>query len=126
MAKFVLGIAAALAALAIGGGLFIESGYYDIGADDHHTKLILAIIERLRERSIEVRARAIPVPALEDPRGVATGARRYAELCAGCHLAPGVTKSDLRPGCIRIRRTSRRRRCSRRSAPSGSSSTASK
>ncbi|MGC1520814.1 MAG: hypothetical protein WA803_04675 [Steroidobacteraceae bacterium] len=24
--------------------------------------------------------------------------RRYAELCAGCHLAPGVTQSDIRPG----------------------------
>ena len=29
---------------------------------------------------------------------VAAGAERYAALCVGCHLAPGVTKSDLRPG----------------------------
>jgi mono/diheme cytochrome c family protein len=98
MAKFALGMVAALAALVIGGGLFIESGSYDIGADDHHTKWVLASIERLRERSIEVRARTIQVPSLEDPRGVATGARRYAALCAGCHLAPGATKSDIRSG----------------------------
>lgn len=42
--------AIALAALAISGGaVFIGSGVYDIGADDHHTKLVLALIERLRE-----------------------------------------------------------------------------
>jgi mono/diheme cytochrome c family protein len=98
MAKFALGIAAALAVLAIGGGLFIESGYYDIGADDHHTKWVLAMIERLRERSIEARAHTLQVPSLDDPRGVALGARRYAALCAGCHLAPGAAKSDIRSG----------------------------
>ncbi|MDP9011844.1 MAG: cytochrome c [Pseudomonadota bacterium] len=26
------------------------------------------------------------------------GAQHYASLCVGCHLAPGVTKSDIRPG----------------------------
>jgi mono/diheme cytochrome c family protein len=99
MAKFALGIVAALAALVIGGGLFIESGGYDIGADDHHTKWVLALIERLRERSIEVRARSLEVPTtLEDPGGIAQGAQRYAALCAGCHLAPGAAKSDIRSG----------------------------
>jgi mono/diheme cytochrome c family protein len=28
----------------------------------------------------------------------AAGANRYEALCVGCHLAPGVTKSDIRPG----------------------------
>ena len=97
--KSALVIAATLAALAIGGGWFIESGYYNIGADDHHTKWVLALIERVRERSIAVRARSLEVPAtLEDPRGIAQGAQRYAALCAGCHLAPGATRSDVRAG----------------------------
>ena len=42
----------ALALLALGGAAFIGSGIYNIGADDHHTKLVLAIIEQLRDRSI--------------------------------------------------------------------------
>jgi hypothetical protein len=47
-------VAVTLAALAISGGaVFIGSGVYDIGADDHHTKFVLAVIERLRDRSIE-------------------------------------------------------------------------
>jgi mono/diheme cytochrome c family protein len=96
--KMGLVVAGTLAALALGGALYIGSGIYNIGADDHHTKIVLAIIEQLRERSIAVRARATDVPNLEDPTRIAAGAERYAALCAGCHLAPGVTKSDIRPG----------------------------
>jgi mono/diheme cytochrome c family protein len=92
------GITVTIAAFAIGIVLFVESGVYDIGADDHHTKLVLAIIEQLRDRSIAAHATTIDVPSLEDPKGIAGGARRYAALCVGCHLAPGVTKSDLRMG----------------------------
>jgi mono/diheme cytochrome c family protein len=91
-------IAAMLALGAIGAGVFIESGYYDIGADDHHTKIMLAIIEQLRERSIGARTSALDLRYVEDPARVAAGAERYAALCVGCHLAPGVTKSDIRPG----------------------------
>jgi mono/diheme cytochrome c family protein len=90
--------AATLTAFAIGAALFIRSGYYDIGADDHHTKLVLAVIEQLRERSIAVRARRVEVQYVVDPSRIAAGAQRYATLCVGCHLAPGVTKSEIRPG----------------------------
>jgi mono/diheme cytochrome c family protein len=91
-------VAATLVALAIGAALFVGTGVYNIGADDHHTRIVLTIIEQLRNRSIAVRARAIAVPNLEDPRSIETGAAHYATLCAGCHLAPGVTKSDIRAG----------------------------
>jgi len=77
---------------------FVFSGVYNIGADDHHTKLVLAAITQLRDSSIAVRASKVEVPNLEDPAKIAAGADRYALLCVGCHLAPGVTKSDLRPG----------------------------
>jgi len=91
--------AATLAAFAIGGGaVFVGSGVYDIGADDHHTKLTLAMIEQLRERSIEARIHGLEIRTISDPARIAAGAQRYAALCVGCHLAPGVTKSDIRPG----------------------------
>ena len=92
-------VAVTVAALAISGGaVFIGSGVYDIGADDHHTKFALAVIERLRDRSIEARTRRVEVQTVSDPARIAAGAQRYAALCVTCHLAPGVTKSDLRPG----------------------------
>lgn len=92
------GVAGTLAALALAVAVFIYSGVYDIGADDHHTKLVLAVIETLRERSISVRADSINVPSLEDRAQIAAGAARYSTLCVSCHLAPGVDKSALRPG----------------------------
>ena len=92
-------VAVTLAALAISAGaVFIGSGVYDIGADDHHTKFVLAVIELLRDRSIEARTRRVEVHTVSDPARIAAGAQRYAALCVTCHLAPGVTKSDLRPG----------------------------
>jgi mono/diheme cytochrome c family protein len=91
-------VAGTLGALAVGAGVFVASGIYNIAADDHHTRIVLALIDQLRERSIEARSRAIAVPNLEDPKSITNGAGHYAALCIGCHLAPGVTKSDLRPG----------------------------
>jgi hypothetical protein len=54
-----LAVTGILAILAGGGAAFIGSGVYNIGADDHHTKPVLAIIETLRERSIGVRVASI-------------------------------------------------------------------
>src|ERR1700733_7241007 len=93
-----LGVAVAIALIVIGGAAFVTSGVYDIGADDHHTAIVLTIIEELRERSIGTRADSIAVPRLDAPSKVTAGAARYSTLCVGCHLAPGVTSSDLRKG----------------------------
>jgi mono/diheme cytochrome c family protein len=99
MLRVTVAVAATFALMAIGGAMFIGSGMYNIGADDHHTKIVLAIIAQLRERSIAARSASIWVPPnLEDPAYVADGAQHFAVLCVGCHLAPGVSKSDLRAG----------------------------
>ncbi len=97
--KTCLVTAVALVAFGIGAGaVFVGSGVYNIGADDHHTKLTLTMIEHLRERSIEARIRGLEIHPIFDPARIAAGAQRYAALCVGCHLAPGVTKSDIRLG----------------------------
>jgi mono/diheme cytochrome c family protein len=59
---------------------------------------VLAIIEQLRDRSIAARSNSIEARYVEDPQRIALGAQRYAVLCVACHLAPGVTKSDIRQG----------------------------
>ena len=91
-------LAGVLAVIALAGGGFIASGLYNIGADDHHTAAVLALLTSLRERSIAVRADALALPPLDDEGKVAAGARRYAALCVECHLAPGVSHSELRSG----------------------------
>jgi len=98
IARLGLVAAATLLVLAIGAAVFVGSGVYNIGADDHHTRIVLTIIEQLRNRSIAVRAHGIEVPNLDDPTNIAAGAQHYAALCIGCHLAPGVRKSEIRTG----------------------------
>ena len=52
-------VAATLALMAIGAVVFIGSGIYNIGADDHHTRVVLAVITQLRDRSIVARSRIV-------------------------------------------------------------------
>ena len=85
-----------VAAFAFGG--FVWSGVYNIGADDAHTGPVYATLEALRERSIEVRASKLDVPDLDDPARVTQGAGNYAAMCVGCHLAPGMTGTELSLG----------------------------
>ena len=83
---------------ALGAALFVASGFYNIGADDHHTKATLTLITQLRDRSIQARLGSIQPQLAATPAMIQSGAEHYAALCVGCHLAPGVTKSDLRTG----------------------------
>jgi mono/diheme cytochrome c family protein len=96
--KVILTVIAVFLLGALGAALFVESGFYDIGADDHHTKAVLALITQLRNRSIEVRLREIKPQLESTPAMIKSGAQHYATLCVGCHLAPGLLKSDLRTG----------------------------
>jgi mono/diheme cytochrome c family protein len=91
--------AAALAAGAFAGlGAYIYSGQYNIAADEPHWFTTAKIIETLRDRSIERRARDIIIPELEDTRLVLKGAGQYEAMCVGCHLAPGMDNSEIRQG----------------------------
>jgi mono/diheme cytochrome c family protein len=91
-------IAGILVAVVVVSTIFVGSGVYNIGADDHHTALVLAAIEQPRDRSIAAHSSSIEVKVIQDPQRIEIGAQRYAALCMGCHLAPGVTKADVRVG----------------------------
>ena len=84
--------------LLIGAGGFVYSGLYPIGADDEHTAPVTWVLTTLRERSIERAARDIEVPDLSDPALLLKGGPDYNDMCAGCHLQPGITSSDLSIG----------------------------
>lgn len=75
---------------------FIYSGIYNIGADDPHTRFVYNAVETLRDRSIAARAQSITAPPLDDSDLLLSGGPDYAEMCAGCHLQPGVTTSEFR------------------------------
>ncbi len=76
----------------------ISLGVYNFAADAPHTQLVADLIDYARDRSVEERAEDIAVPNLDDPKMIAAGAGHYAEMCTGCHLAPGMADNEMRPG----------------------------
>ena len=88
--------------LVVIGGLcsvaFIYFGLFNAAADVPHSQLVYNLMETVRQRSIAVRAKDIVVPPLDDPKLVADGAGHYSAMCTGCHLAPGMAESEIRPG----------------------------
>jgi mono/diheme cytochrome c family protein len=64
-----------------------------------HNRVTDWLIDNLRDRSIAVRARSIEVPGdLADRKRISAGAGLYTEMCSGCHLAPGMDKTELSQG----------------------------
>ena len=122
---------AIIVALALLG--FIYSGIYPIGADVPHARITSLLLETLRERSIEEASARIAVPPLDDAAMIARGGAEYDEMCAGCHLKPGLENTELRmglypqpPNLSTDRDRTRSMRPPRRLYISGSSSTASR
>lgn len=98
MKRWLIPVTVFAGAIAVSSGAYIYSGLYDIGADAPHWFMTAQIIETLRERSIEIRAKDIEVPNLKNPLLVLRGAAHYDAMCAGCHLAPGKRNTEIRLG----------------------------
>ncbi len=82
--------AAVVAVQAIGVALFLVSGVYNMGADDHHTASVAALIEVLRERAINRHARDIPVPVdLADSKRIAPGRQGLRQAVRRLSSGPG-------------------------------------
>jgi mono/diheme cytochrome c family protein len=91
-----IGIGAlAFAALVI---VYLATGFYNVGADSEHTGLMRLALAAVRERSIDAHADDVTVPPLDNAKMIADGASDYDEMCTGCHLAPGMTENEMRPG----------------------------
>ena len=77
----------------------VYSGVYDIGADRPHWGVTTEVVETLRERSIAHQSTGIVVPTdLDAETRVRSGAQHYAQMCAACHLTPGMRSTELRQG----------------------------
>lgn len=88
-----------LAVIAAFGGIFIFAGVYNIGADAPHSSVISGVLEALRENAVARHSRNVVVPKdLNDPRRIEAGAGLYQEMCTGCHLGPGLERSELSQG----------------------------
>lgn len=98
MTKVIRAAIVAVVIVLAGAGAFVFSGVYDVGADTPHWALTRKAIEVVRDRAIAVRANDIQVPDLTGEQLILKGAGQYAAMCANCHLAPGKSESEIRPG----------------------------
>jgi mono/diheme cytochrome c family protein len=92
------GAAILLAVIVATAALMAVSGLFDVVADSPHSALAYSVIHYVRERSVDVRARNVSVPALSDPKMLVEGVEHYDAMCTGCHLAPGMSENEMRPG----------------------------
>jgi mono/diheme cytochrome c family protein len=91
-------LAGVMAMVVVIAAIYLYSGWYDIGADSPHWRFTTSIIETVRERSIKRHAAEIRVPDLTKQELILKGAGQYAAMCTQCHLAPGKSQSEIRPG----------------------------
>lgn len=83
----------------LGGLAFAYSGFYNVAADDPHTRPVYTLMETVRSRSIAARASKLEAPAdLTSEARIRQGAGNYNAMCMGCHLAPGMAETELSRG----------------------------
>jgi mono/diheme cytochrome c family protein len=87
-------------AIIIGGFVaYLYSGSFDIAATQDNPGWVDWMVVTARRHSIQARVGDIQVPDnLDNQQMIATGAKHYAAMCAGCHLAPGKDDSEIRAG----------------------------
>ena len=91
-------VAGALLALLAVVAVAIYAGLYNIAADVPHTPPVYWLLETIRDRSVAARARDIVPNDLDDANRISKGAGQYAEMCSGCHLAPGMKRTEISRG----------------------------
>lgn len=96
--KLVRTLVVVLVLSVLGVAAFVYSGVFDVAADIPHSQIVYRLLEETRQHAIAARASGIVVPPLDDPKRIADGGEHYAAMCKGCHLAPGIPKSELRDG----------------------------
>ncbi len=97
--KTLMTIAVTLLICVLSGLGLMYAGAFSVAADEPHWGLTSKLLETARERGVERGARGIALPAdLADAKLISSGAAEYAEMCASCHLAPGVKETELRAG----------------------------
>jgi len=74
-------------------------GLFNVAADTPHSESVFWFLKSVRDQSIAVRAKDIVVPSdLADTQRISRGAGQYVEMCAECHLGPGMKRTEVSRG----------------------------
>ncbi|MGY1424272.1 c-type cytochrome [Lysobacter sp. A289] len=86
-------VLAVVAAIGLGGLLFVTAGLMPIAASAGHWPITRVFLQFTMRRSVATHTIGIAVPALDDPAMVLKGAGHYASGCLPCHGAPGQPRA---------------------------------
>ena len=92
--KFLLGALFTVFVAIVSVFAIVTSGVVYVGADQEHSPMMFSFLETARNRSIANASKDIVVPDLEQV-DISSGGADYKDMCAGCHLSPGVDKTDF-------------------------------
>ncbi len=93
--KFLLGALFTVFVAIVSVFAVVTSGVVNVGADQEHSPMMFSFLETARNRSIENASKDIVVPDLEKVELISSGGADYKDMCAGCHLSPGVAQTDF-------------------------------
>ncbi len=96
--KFLLGVLFTVIVAIIGVYAVVASGRVYVGADEAHNPIVHSFLKTALSSSLEHASKDIIVPNLEQVDMISSGGADYKDMCAGCHLAPDATKTDLSEG----------------------------
>lgn len=84
---------------AIGAGIVIGTGAFDVSASTPHWGVTAKFLQMVRDRSIAVRSADVTPPEnLKDRSQLVEGVVHFQAHCAVCHGAPGVEPSEIAHG----------------------------
>ena len=95
--KYLIGFVAAVAAVIVGGLIYVYSGAVDVAASRPHGPVSGWLLPTAMRRAVQARADA-PAPARFTAAQVQAGFREYDEECVLCHGAPGVEPAEWAQG----------------------------
>ncbi len=89
----------------IAGGVIIGfgvmfSGVINVAATYPHSSLTQWGLHTAMKQSVKYHASNISAPPLNQQDQILNGFRHYREMCTSCHLAPGVSSSEIRQGLM--------------------------
>ena len=93
--KFLLGALFTVFVAIVSVFAVVTSGVVIVGADQEYSPMMFSFLETARNRSIENASKDIVVPDLEQVDMISSGGADYKDMCAGCHLSPGVAQTDF-------------------------------
>lgn len=96
-------LAAGALLIAVVAAVLVHMGSFDVAADKPHSQPVFWLMNTVRERSVAIRAADITVPGdLADAKRIASGAAQYDEMCSLCHLAPGMKRTEISRGLVKM------------------------